>query len=59
MKALSRTVIFNQSVFVDNQIAFEQQAINRTINRDDPDEVAYMMPFLDHLLAFRPRCCST
>jgi len=39
MKALSRSDIFKQSVFVDNQIALEQQSTYRTINQDDPDEV--------------------
>lgn len=55
MQALSRSDIFKQSVFVDNQIAFEQQSTYRTINQDDPDEVEYMMPFLDHLQAFQPQ----
>ena len=52
MQVLSRSVIFNQSAFVDNQVAFEQQSIYATINRDDTGEVAYMMSLLDHLEAF-------
>lgn len=55
IQPVSRSDIFKQSVFVDNQIAFEQQTTYRTINRDDPDEVAYMMTFLDHLQAFQPQ----
>jgi hypothetical protein len=55
MQAINRSEIFKQSVFVDNQIAFEQQATYRSINCDDPDEMAYMMPFLDHLEAFDPQ----
>ena len=54
MQVFNRSEIFNQSAFVDNQIAFAQQAIYRTINQDDPDEVTYMKPFLDHLQAFNP-----
>ena len=54
MQVFNRSEIFKQSSFVDNQIAFAQQATYRTINQDDPDEVAYMMPFLDHLQAFKP-----
>lgn len=52
MQALTRSAIFKQSVFVDNQIALAQQVTHRTINQDDSDEVAYMMPFLDHLQPF-------
>jgi len=55
MQALSRSAIFKRSVFVDNQIALAQQATYRTINQDDADEMAYMMPFLDHLQAFDPQ----
>lgn len=49
---MSRSEIFRQSVFVDNQIAFHQQAIHRTMSHDDSNEVAYMTPLLDHLHAF-------
>ena len=55
LQVLSRSDIFQQSVFVDNQISLAQQATCRTINQDDADEVAYMMPFLDHLQAFDPQ----
>ena len=55
LQPLTRSDIFQQSIFVDNQIAFAQQATYRTVNQDDPDEVAYMMPFLDHLQAFQPQ----
>lgn len=55
MQVINRTDIFKKSVFVDNQIALEQQSIFRTVNRDDPDEVAYMMPLLDHVHAFQPQ----
>jgi hypothetical protein len=55
IQPLSRSDMFKQSVFVDNQIAHAQQATYRTINQDDPAELAYMMPFLDHLQAFDPQ----
>lgn len=55
MQVLSRSDIFKKSVFVDNEIAFEQQATYRSINHDDADEIAYMIPFLDHLQAFNPQ----
>jgi hypothetical protein len=55
MQSLARSDIFRQSAFVDKQIAFAQQATFRTINQDDPGEVAYMMSFLDHLQAFKPQ----
>lgn len=54
IQVIPRSEIFKQNAFVDNQIAFAQQATYRTINQDDPDEVAYMIPFLDHLQAFKP-----
>ncbi len=55
MQALSRREIFKRFPFIDNQIAFAQQATYRTINQDDPDEVVYMTLFLDHLDAFHPQ----
>ncbi len=54
LQVFSREDIFKNDAFVDNQIALAQQATYRTINQDDPDEVAYMKPFLDHLQAFNP-----
>jgi hypothetical protein len=55
IQVVSRSDIFKQSVFVDNQIAIEQQAIHRTINQQDADEIAYTMPLLDHLLTLQPQ----
>lgn len=55
MQVLTRSAIFTQSIFIDNQIALAQQATYRTINQEDADEVAYMTPFLDHLEAFGPQ----
>lgn len=52
IKVLDRSEIFREFSFIDNQIAFAQQSIYRTINQDDPDEVKYMMPFLDHMHSF-------
>lgn len=58
IQAHSRYDIFKRFSFIDNQIALAQQATYRTINQDDPDEVAFMMPFLDHLEAFQTRSKS-
>ena len=55
IKALSRKEIFHESVFVDNQVAFEQQAILRTLAADSNDERDDMKPILDHLNAFYPQ----
>jgi hypothetical protein len=54
IQTFSRVDIFKNDVFVDNQIALAQQAIYRTVNHDDVDELVYTMPFLDHLQAFHP-----
>lgn len=54
MKVFSRIDIFKNDALVDNQIALAQQAIYRTINQDDEEEMAYTIPFLDHLQAFKP-----
>ncbi len=54
MRVFSRDDIFKNAAFVDNQIALAQQAIYRTVNHDDVDELAYTMSFLDHLQAFHP-----
>ncbi len=54
MQVFSRVDIFKNAAFVDNQIALAQQASYKTVNHDDVDELAYTMPFLDHLEAFYP-----
>ena len=55
INAISRQEIFQQSEFVDNQVASEQQAISRTLVADSDEERDCMKPMLDHLIAFKPQ----
>lgn len=55
IKPIRRSAIFEKYGFVDSQIAFEQQATFRSINKNDPEEMEYMLPLLDHLEPFDPQ----
>ena len=55
IEPFSRSQIFKQSLFADNQVALEQQTIYKMMDQDNPDEIAYMLPLLDHLEPFNPQ----